>query len=295
MTAKIYLVTNKVNNKKYVGFTIQTIRRRWKSHIWMAMSGYKHSSSSNIYFYNAIRKYGPENFIIEQIYESEDINHTKNVMENFFILKYNTFWNCEEGYNSTLGGEGTIGYKRTPEQIEKIRKRTTGRKLSPKRIEEMRQYMKGNKYALGMKHSDETKKIISEKGKGRVVSEEARMKIGMAHRGKKLSPEQIKNMSLSRKGKPGTKHTEEYKKMMSEVLTGRVFSSETIEKMKKAQEKYEYILKNPYGETIATRSLTDFCSENNLPRSTLTRFFKKKEDIQEGRGLGWKIIEKKNI
>ena len=56
----IYAITNKINNKQYVGKTTDTIEYRWKRHLI--------DSRKRIYekrpLYNAINKYGFENFTI---------------------------------------------------------------------------------------------------------------------------------------------------------------------------------------------------------------------------------------
>lgn len=59
----IYLITNKVNGKYYVGRTTRTIEARWKEHIKCMNSG------DNRHLYLAMRKYGLENFIIEELYK----------------------------------------------------------------------------------------------------------------------------------------------------------------------------------------------------------------------------------
>lgn len=92
MKGFIYLVTNKVNNKKYVGQTRYSPEFRWKQHI------YKNDGS---YFHNAIQKYGPDNFKLETLEEC-DIN-LLDEKEIFYISKYDTF---DNGYNLTIGGDG---------------------------------------------------------------------------------------------------------------------------------------------------------------------------------------------
>ena len=92
MKGIIYKITNKVNNKSYIGQTRYTIEFRWKQH---------QHKKDNTYFHNAIHKYGVENFSIEILEECniEDLNQK----EIFYIAKYDTFKN---GYNLTIGGDG---------------------------------------------------------------------------------------------------------------------------------------------------------------------------------------------
>lgn len=93
----IYLITNKVNGKQYVGQTSSTIEDRWKKHLDNA----KNNPSKQI-ITQAISKYGKENFEIEELarVKVEDLND----IEIFFIKKYDTFQN---GYNMTIGGENS--------------------------------------------------------------------------------------------------------------------------------------------------------------------------------------------
>lgn len=110
----IYKATNIINGKVYIGFTSLTVDDRINTHL--------KNSKNNIVtkFYNGIRKYDWDNFTWEIIYQSLDGDHTLNVMENYFILEHDSF---KKGYNSTLGGEGVIGYlhtKKTRDQISKI-------------------------------------------------------------------------------------------------------------------------------------------------------------------------------
>ena len=92
MKGYIYKITNKVNGKSYIGQTRYTVEFRWRQHI---------HKKDNVYFHNAIRKYGIDNFIVETLEECDykDLNSR----EIFYIAKYNTF---KEGYNLTIGGDG---------------------------------------------------------------------------------------------------------------------------------------------------------------------------------------------
>lgn len=92
MKGYIYKITNKVNNKSYIGQTRYTVEFRWRQH--------QHKKDKT-YLHNAIHKYGIENFTVETLEECEfeDLNSR----EIFNIAKYDTFRN---GYNMTIGGDG---------------------------------------------------------------------------------------------------------------------------------------------------------------------------------------------
>jgi len=59
---QVYLITNKVNGKQYVGQTHYSLSRRWKEHIdWS-----KNNRKSVLH--KAVFKYGVENFCIEPLH-----------------------------------------------------------------------------------------------------------------------------------------------------------------------------------------------------------------------------------
>lgn len=95
----IYCITNKINNKKYIGLTTKTIEHRWKEHIAAANST---QSSKDFALHRAIRKYGIDNFIVEEIDTAKTEEELK-YKESYYIGKYNTFGS--NGYNMTYGGD----------------------------------------------------------------------------------------------------------------------------------------------------------------------------------------------
>lgn len=109
MSCGIYKITNKINNKCYIGKAIN-IKRRWIEHRYMAQN-----SDCNYALYRAIRKYGLENFSFEIIEECPEDNHTLFEKEQYWIEYYNSF---KDGYNETLGGEGAFKYK--PSEIQEL-------------------------------------------------------------------------------------------------------------------------------------------------------------------------------
>ena len=84
---------------------------------------------------------------------------------------------------------------------------------------------------FGMKHTEETRRKISEANKGHIVSEETKKKIGEANSGRKLTEE---HKDKIRKINIGKKHTEETKRKMSEAGKGKTFSEETRRKLSEA-------------------------------------------------------------
>lgn len=95
----IYLITNLINNKKYVGKTTQDIEKRWKEHI----KDSKKERCEIRPLYRAIRKYGKDNFKIEELEKCN--TEALSDREQYWINKLNTY---TDGYNATLGGDGKI-------------------------------------------------------------------------------------------------------------------------------------------------------------------------------------------
>ena len=97
----IYKSTNKITGKSYIGFD-----KNWPSRKKGHQSRAK--KNCNYKFYNAINKYGWDNFEWEIIYQSKDYDHTYKTMESYFIEQYDSYKN---GYNMTKGGDGVNGVK----------------------------------------------------------------------------------------------------------------------------------------------------------------------------------------
>ena len=107
----IYCHTNKVNGKKYVGITCKkNPNQRWNNG-----RGYKPNVSKNesdSIFYRAILKYGWDNFEHEILRSDVKTLEEANNLESYYIKKYNScvFFKNSNGYNMTLGGDGTKGH-----------------------------------------------------------------------------------------------------------------------------------------------------------------------------------------
>jgi len=93
------------NGKLYIGKTIRLLDVRLKDHIKYAFS--TNSTSYNSKLFRAIRKYLKSGIKIKIVERNIRIDKL-NKKEIFYIKKYDTY---NGGYNSTLGGEGIVGYK----------------------------------------------------------------------------------------------------------------------------------------------------------------------------------------
>lgn len=109
----IYKITNKINNKIYIGFTQKTIEDRWKTHIQTAYDNT--SKDYNAIFKKAIRKYGPDNFLIEKIDEGQTLQELKE-KEIYWVKYFNAYAFDENnnGYNSTRGGDSPFELLQKP-------------------------------------------------------------------------------------------------------------------------------------------------------------------------------------
>jgi group I intron endonuclease len=162
----IYLVTNKVNLKRYVGQTKFSIEKRWTEHKNDVKWG------SELALHRAMRKYGVENFTITEVVRCEIL--LLNDLEKHYIKFFGTLAHEGHGYNQTEGGDGIVGAYRSPEWRAKISKARIGMKNSA----ESRELMKGNKNGVGNKANT-----------GRTLPEETCRKMSLSRKGKKLTPE----------------------------------------------------------------------------------------------------------
>ena len=96
----VYLIINMKNQKKYVGQTVQPLKKRFNAHVTCKTTAIG----------KAIRKHGKENFycgVIKSCKSKEEMDY----WEKYYIAVLKTK-NCKIGYNCTEGGEGTVGYRK---------------------------------------------------------------------------------------------------------------------------------------------------------------------------------------
>jgi len=158
----IYKITNKLDNKIYVGQTIQDVEARWKDHL--------KKGSNCRYLKSAINKYGVDNFEFKLVCITFD-NQLDN-MEIKYIEQYNSL--VPNGYNLRLGGNSGRHNAETKQKIsETLKNRYQNGLIHPRN-------------QLGIPHSEISKKKISEILKGRKMSQESINKRTISRRKNKI-------------------------------------------------------------------------------------------------------------
>lgn len=275
--------------KKYIGQTINEKHRK-STHICKA------KTDCNFLFYRAVRKYGWENFIYG-IIDTFDENWL-NEKEIYFIEKYDTFNN---GYNTTVGGEGSRGRVRTEEELKKFSQKMKGRKKTEE-----------HKSKISKAHLDLNKKGIP-------LSEEHKKNLKLASKGKRggennnfydkrHSTELKERWSKDRKNIPYWNNGQKNKRSVE--CPGKGWVRGTLKKGKwwndgtknilskeypgndwkpgKITNKI-YIFTSPQGNELEVKNLFSFCLEYGLDNSTIRKLFKKEKKYQSHKG--WKFKE----
>ena len=192
----VYMHTNKINNKKYVGQTCIKPEKRWNNG-----RGYK----GNTYFYNAIQKYGWDNFDHEIITS----NLTKEEADNFekILIERLDLMNPDKGYNLKEGGSHG-----RPSEISRVNiknaaiKRNQNEEGRRKQSESHIGLQAGEKNPMyGKNHTEEAKQKQREASLEKHPTKETRQKMSESHTGDK-------NVMY------GKQHSIETKKKISDAL-----------------------------------------------------------------------------
>jgi group I intron endonuclease len=179
MSYIIYQITNKINDKIYIGQTTKTFSARKSHYKWSVNSYLEGTYRGSTVIIPAIAKYGIDNFEFNIIAECKTINDL-NQTEIECIKQYNSL--CPKGYNIELGG------KNSPISEE------TKKKMSEAQL--------GTKnHMFGKTHSNKAREAISKANKGYCPTEEVRRKISEANKGKTHSKETKSKLSEINKGK----------------------------------------------------------------------------------------------
>lgn len=135
MSYVVYKHTNKINNKVYIGITGKSPEDRW------GKNGNKYSKKSQPIFYNAIQKYGWDNFIHEILFEK--LTKKEAYEKEKELIAFYDSTNHEKGYNCSTGGEASAcGCKWTEEHKKKISMSLIGHEISAETREKISNTLK---------------------------------------------------------------------------------------------------------------------------------------------------------
>jgi group I intron endonuclease len=183
----LYMLTSPIG-KSYIGQTVRPIEERFRDH--------QYPSSGCVAIYNAIQKYGWENFD-KDWYECPDDELDKH--EELMVEVLGTL--APDGYNLREGGgscgklseetkrrisEAQRGNIRTEETKHKISETLTGIIRTEETKQRMSDSKKGDKHPLfGKTASEDTKQKMSESRLGKVSSEETKQRLSESKKGDK--------------------------------------------------------------------------------------------------------------
>lgn len=194
----IYMWTNRVNSKRYIGKCHRDVIKRRRDHI---------RGKGSKLLKRAIDKYGIDNFDFEILHDG--------ILDDFLsgyeieaIRKYKS--KVPNGYNLTDGGEGLLNP--SDEIRRKMGLAHKGKSISVETRQKLSKAKKGKKV-----HTPETRRKLSKISKSRRHTPETRRKISQSNKGKKLSEEHRQQISEAQKGR---KHSEEHRRKNSEAHKG---------------------------------------------------------------------------
>lgn len=174
----VYLITNGVNGKRYVGFTKRSIEKRFEGHCRAA-----DRDGSCYALHEAMRKHGIENFYVELLEICLD-RPTAALREQALIIELDTHVRNGRGYNMTKGGEGVTGLSQA--SIDSMAEKHRRENLRPETLERMALAKNGTKL------SEETRAKQSKRKKGKKFTDEHRKNL----RGGSKQPRAVDQLTM---------------------------------------------------------------------------------------------------
>jgi group I intron endonuclease len=211
----IYIITNEINNKVYIGQVGKGNKKNFMTRFYehyntLSKNKYMDKNKKPTHLQCAWNKDGEENFTFDILEEctKEELNEK----EKYWIAYYESD-NPEFGYNKTKGGEGGIPSEETKKKMSEAQKGHISKLKGKKLSEEHKNNIKN-----GL--TQEIKNTISSKLKGTKLSEETINKIRNGNLNKKRSNVTKQKMSESRSGEKhflfGMHHNDKTKNKISE-------------------------------------------------------------------------------
>ena len=293
------------SNKCYIGQTINSMEFRLNSHVSAALS----EKEDYTHFERAIRKYGKENLVSEIIEKDiglfsiiSEKDNLLNIREKYWISFYDSFNN---GYNSTEGGGGMSGYKKSQESIDKMKntisnrtdeqKEEVGKNLSlarKKYFEVNNSHCKGRTYEqiMGEEKGKQMRLLRSTENPMNNPEYREKARLNRIEALRINPPASGKDSKLF-----GVSKTKEHIENMKSS-----FKKNNHSKGVKNSQAKEWLLISPNGEEHTTKgNLHEFCNNHNIMIGTLKQNMNKivgkpnrKSSDKRLNTTGWKLIPK---
>lgn len=258
----IYKVTNVLNNKMYIGQTVDPVRRRHQ---------HNGASSGCVTLKNAVKKYGKENFEFKILCWCPDKAYA-DMVEIKLIEAHDT---RRVGYNICVGGEGlgagedhpTYGVALTDDHKFKVAAALKGKKKTPEHAAKVAAAW------IGRKHTAEARANMSAAHMGHTHTEETKAKMAQRMRGNTYCK--------------GVKFSEERKRQLSEALTGLRRSEETRAKIARTKEIKGRVRAQCGGDVVFFES-PSLCAEYlKTSRKNVMRYLRGERKRSDGWVLVW--------
>jgi group I intron endonuclease len=235
----IYQILNKTNNHFYIGSSSNV---EWRFYIHKRLL--RKGEHFNVHLQRAWNKYGEDSFlfsVLKSIPKSNCLAEEQKMLDQHHGKPY--FYNMDKWakLNDDAANKkrsaSLVGRKRSDDIRQKMSAAQKNRKITQKILdgrkksgEALIRYRAAHKEefeknriaaCIGRKQPDSFRKIMSEKMRGRIVSDETKLKI-----------------SISQKGIPKSPRTKEHQEKLNAAQRGKKRSAETCEKLRLALQKY---------------------------------------------------------
>lgn len=264
----IYKIRNVVNDKFYVGSTVDSRKRFWAHRKALRLGNH-----DCIYLQRAWDKYGEDCFkfeIVEQLNAKEELYPAEQKWLDEHFGKdycYNVAAHADAPMRDASPEMRAHQAQKTKEWLERDGHPRQGHKCTPEEIAHMSERRKGK--AAGESHYRY----------GKTVSEETRKKIGDTQRGKPKAP----GRTVSAEGMAKIRAASEAGHYSH--WEGRNHTEESKLKMSKA-----VVVVYPDGASMLYNSITELRNDTGLKAPTINRALKSEKPISRGAFEGWEFF-----
>jgi group I intron endonuclease len=184
----VYIITNTVNGKVYIGSAAESIDRRLYAHRYMLDAG----THPNIHLQRSWDKHGEEAFTFapkERCRPEDCIKREQHWLDNLEC--------CKKGFNICPTAGSRLGTMFSEESKRKISVAHKGRKASPEARAKMSATRKGKR------HTEQSREKMKENSWARgPKAEEIAAKISAGLKSRPHNPERVAKMAATKRGKP---------------------------------------------------------------------------------------------